>query len=69
MKPLQNKHFWRRKRAVLENQLFHVENRIQVATFFPRSGASLVVVSAKSEARRKPDAVALGNYLNRFQYD
>ena len=32
MKTLQNKAFWRRKRAVLENQLLHVENRLEIAS-------------------------------------
>ena len=32
MKTLQNKAFWRRKRAVLENQLLHVENRFEIAS-------------------------------------
>ena len=32
MKTLQGKAFWRRKRAVLENQLLHVENRIENAS-------------------------------------
>ena len=68
MKTVQHKHFWRRKRAILENQLFHVENWTQVATFVRRSGASLVVVSAIYKARREADNVALENYLNRFQY-
>ena len=31
MKTLQGKAFWRRKRAVLENQLLHVENRLEIA--------------------------------------
>ena len=32
MKTLQGKAFWRRKRAVLENQLLHVENRLEIAS-------------------------------------
>jgi len=32
MKSLQNKAFWRRKRAVLENQLLRVENRLETAS-------------------------------------
>ena len=32
MKTLQNKAFWRRKRAVLEKQLLHVENRLEIAS-------------------------------------
>ena len=32
MKTLQNKAFWRRKPAVLENQLLHVENRLEIAS-------------------------------------
>ena len=32
METLQGKAFWRRKRAVLENQLLHVENRFEIAS-------------------------------------
>ena len=32
MKTLQNKHFWRRKRAVLENQRVAVESRLEIAS-------------------------------------
>jgi len=32
MKTLQGKAFWRRKRAVLQNQLLHVENRLEIAS-------------------------------------
>ena len=32
MKTLQNKAFWRRKRAVLENQRVAIENRVEIAS-------------------------------------
>ena len=32
MKTLQNKAFWRRKRAVLENQRVAIENRIKISS-------------------------------------
>ena len=32
MKTLQNKHFWRRKRTVLENQRVAVESRLKIAS-------------------------------------
>ena len=52
MKTLQNKAFWRRKRAVLENQRDQVRNQADVATFFERSGASPVVVSELAATHR-----------------
>ena len=41
MKTLQNKAFWRRKRAVLENQRDQVRNQADVATFFNALGLRL----------------------------
>ena len=66
MKTLQNKAFWRRKRAVLENQRDQVRNQADVATFFGRSGASPVVVSELEERHRDPDAIRLEIYRYRF---
>ena len=62
METLQNKAFWRLKRTVLENQRDPVRNRADVATFFGRSGASPVVVSALSESHRESDPVRLEIY-------
>ena len=66
MKTLQNKAFWRRKRAVLENQRDQVRNQADVATFFERSGASPVVVSELEERRRKSDPIAPEMYRYRY---
>ena len=66
MKMLQVKGFWRQKRTVSENQLFRLENRTEVATFFYRSGASPVDVSELEERHRNPDPARLEIYRNRF---
>ena len=69
MKMLQVKGLWRQKRTVSENQLFRLENRTQVATFFYRSGASPVDVSELDRAHREPDPGTLEIYRTRFRYD
>ena len=66
MNTLQNKAFWRLKRTVLENQLFHVEKRTDVATLFQRSGATPVVVSELDKAHRESDPGRLEIYRNRY---
>ena len=66
MKTLQNKAFWRRKRAVLENQRDQVRNQADVATFFKRSGPTPVEVSELDRAHRKLDAGRLEIYRTRF---
>ena len=51
METLQGKAFWRRKRAVLENQRVAIENRVEIASDLKktkRSGATPVDVSATS---------------------
>ena len=66
MKTLQAKAFWRRKRAVLENQLFHVENRIEIGRHRLGSGASPVVVSELDNTYRAQDPARLEIYRTRF---
>ena len=62
MKMLQVKGFWRQKRTVLENQLFHVENRCRNRTDQNRSGATPAEVSEGSEPYRDSDPINLQNY-------
>ena len=69
MKTLQNKAFWRRKRAVLENQRDQVRNQADVATFFLRSGPTPVEVSELDRSHRKLDDTTRKSYQNRFRYD
>ena len=66
METLQNKAFGKLKRTVLENQRDPVRNRADVATFFGRSGASPVVVSAVLNTYRNSDATRLEIYRTRF---
>ena len=66
MKTLQNKAFWRRKRAVLENQRDQVRNQADVATFFQRSGPTPVDVSELDRTCRDTDASRLEIYRTRF---
>ena len=66
MKTLQNKAFWRRKRAVLENQRDQVRNQADVATFFKRSGPTPVDVSELDRPRRELDEGRLEIYRNRY---
>ena len=66
---LQRTAFWRPKCAVLENQLFRLQNRAEVATCFFRSGASPVDVSELDRRHRQPNPGRLEIYVNRFQYD
>ena len=66
MKTLQNKAFWRRKRAVLENQLFHVENRTEIGRHRHRPNVTPVVVSANNQPRRESDRIAPEMYRYRY---
>ena len=66
MKTLQNKAFWRRKRAVLENQRDQVRNQADVATFFQRSGPTPVEVPELDNPHRESDPIGLEIYRYRF---
>ena len=59
METLQGKAFWRRKRAVLENQRDQVAH---VATFCLRSGSTPVEVPQLDRAHRKMDPGRLEIY-------
>ena len=66
METLQGKAFWKRKRAVLENQRDQFQNQADVATFFQRSGPTPVDVSELEERHRQLDAGRLEIYQYRF---
>ena len=66
METLQGKAFWRRKRAVLENQLFQVENQTEIGRHRLGPNTTPVVVSELDTGRRDSDASRLEIYRTRF---
>ena len=73
MKMLQVKGFWRQKRTVSENQLFRLENRNQVATFFYRSMFQSLTIPAGNQIQADSKSIetafeVISSYLSTYHF-